>query len=214
MLPALRILIVSDNLLARAGLAALLADRGDCLIVGQTTSGDLLIADTELYQPDIVLLDLGWNVTHNQRTLDLLATVELPVLALASDEQDSAVLLRHLQPFSAYGLLLNQTEPDLLVHSLQLVSAGLVVLDPVFAATLPFPAATGSPENLQEDLTTREIEVLQLLAQGMTNKGIAHQLGITDHTVKFHVNAIMTKLDAQSRTDAVVRATRAGLLLL
>ena len=59
-----------------------------------------------------------------------------------------------------------------------------------------------------EDLTPREDEVLQLLAQGMTNKAIAHQLGITDHTVKFHVNAIMTKLNAQSRTDAVIRATR------
>ncbi|MBI1880571.1 MAG: response regulator transcription factor, partial [Chloroflexi bacterium] len=63
-------------------------------------------------------------------------------------------------------------------------------------------------------LTPRELEVLQLLAEGLPNKAIARRLDISDHTVKFHVNAILSKLSAQSRTDAVVRATRLGLILL
>jgi DNA-binding NarL/FixJ family response regulator len=65
-----------------------------------------------------------------------------------------------------------------------------------------------------EELTPRETEVLQLLADGLTNKAIAQRLGISDHTVKFHVNAVLGKLGAQSRTEAVVRATRLGLLHL
>lgn len=211
--PAVRLLIVADNLLARAGLTALLGDRGDCLVVGQTASGDTLLADAELYQPDMVLLDSGWNLTHTQRTLEMLTRADLPVMLLASDELDIPTLLRSLNTFPAYGLLLNQTEPDLLVQALQMVNAGMIVLDPAFATALAVPAAP-LPDAPLEELTAREIDVLQLLAQGMTNKAIAHHLGITDHTVKFHVNAIMTKLDAQSRTDAVVRATRAGLLLL
>lgn len=213
MLPAVRVLIVSDNLLARAGLAALLADRPECLIVGQTSSGDSLLIDLELYQPDLALIDMGWNLAQNQRTLELLARADLPALALVSEDHDTATLLRGLNVLASYGLLLNQTDPDLLVQALQMISAGLIVLDPAFSAVLALPPLP-VPDHPQEELTTREIEVLRLLAQGMTNKAIAHHLGITDHTVKFHVNAIMGKLDAQSRTDAVVRATRSGLLLL
>jgi DNA-binding NarL/FixJ family response regulator len=75
--------------------------------------------------------------------------------------------------------------------------------------------ATPLPEPLLvEELTPRELEVLRLLAEGLSNKAIAQQLDISDHTVKFHVNAIMSKLGAQSRTAAVVQATRLGLIVL
>jgi DNA-binding NarL/FixJ family response regulator len=81
---------------------------------------------------------------------------------------------------------------------------------------LPLLRPDSSPDlpPLPEPLTPREQEVLQLLAEGLPNKAIARQLEISDHTVKFHVNAIMGKLGAQSRTEAVVRATRLGLVLL
>ena len=86
------------------------------------------------------------------------------------------------------------------------------VFDPALALS---PAPAHDPAlALAEDLTPRETEVLQLLADGLTNKAIAQRLGISDHTVKFHVNAILGKLGAQSRTEAVVRATQHGLLLL
>jgi DNA-binding NarL/FixJ family response regulator len=79
-------------------------------------------------------------------------------------------------------------------------------------ALLPPAPVDSAPKD--QVLTSREQEVLKLLAEGLPNKGIADRLRISDHTVKFHVNAIMSKLGAQSRTDAVVRATRQGLLLL
>jgi DNA-binding NarL/FixJ family response regulator len=88
----------------------------------------------------------------------------------------------------------------------------LVVFDPSLALE-PSPARDPSL-TLVEDLTPRETEVLQLLADGLTNKAIAQRLGISDHTVKFHVNSVLGKLGAQSRTEAVVRASRLGLLLL
>jgi DNA-binding CsgD family transcriptional regulator len=71
-----------------------------------------------------------------------------------------------------------------------------------------------APDLLAEPLTAREHEVVQLLAQGLSNKAVGERLGISEHTAKFHVNAILTKLDAQTRTDAVVRAARLGLILL
>ena len=78
----------------------------------------------------------------------------------------------------------------------------------------PGPSPARDPADLVEELTPRETEVLQLLADGLTNKAIAQRLGISDHTVKFHVNAVLGKLGAQSRTEAVVRASRLGLLQL
>ena len=76
------------------------------------------------------------------------------------------------------------------------------------------PASELAADTLFDDLTPREKEVLQLVAEGLTNKAIAQQLAISEHTVKFHVNAIMGKMNAQSRTEAVVRATRLGLISL
>jgi len=90
---------------------------------------------------------------------------------------------------------------------------GLVVLDPSLVNPV-LEARDPSSASLVEELTPRELEVLGLLAEGLPNKAIARRLGISDHTVKFHVNAVLGKLGAQSRTEAVVRATRLGLILL
>jgi DNA-binding NarL/FixJ family response regulator len=100
-----------------------------------------------------------------------------------------------------------------MVAALTAVSEGLTVLDPSVAGVLS-PAEELPPTALAEELTPRELEVLQLLAEGLSNKAIGYRLEISEHTVKFHVTAIMSKLGAQSRTDAVVRATRLGLIVL
>jgi two-component system nitrate/nitrite response regulator NarL len=90
------------------------------------------------------------------------------------------------------------------------------VLDESFAAALlgDLRDAPATAADLPESLTPREAEVLQLLTQGLPNKGIAQRLGISDHTVKFHVNAILGKLGVQSRGEAIVRAVRLGLVAL
>ena len=93
------------------------------------------------------------------------------------------------------------------------VAQGLLVLDPRLPVLEP-PARDQSQPHVMGELTPREQEVLRLVAEGLPNKSIADHLGISLHTVKFHVNAIMSKLGAQSRTEAVTRATRLGLLPL
>lgn len=211
MIDAIRVLIVADNLLARAGLAALLDSQDSCLVAGQTTTSSLA-ENIHIYHADVLLVDLGWQTADSLESLSQIVDRDLPVVALIADENDAANALNILNSFDLYGLLLNENDADLLMMALQTVSRGLLVIDPALSASLMNPMLNSEP--LEETLTARENEVLQLLAQGLTNKGIAHQLGITDHTVKFHVNAIMSKLGAQSRTEAVVRATRAGLIIL
>ena len=101
-----------------------------------------------------------------------------------------------------------------LVAAVQAVSRGLIVIDPQIAgiAGLRWNGAPAPIDPVDDLLTPREMEVLRLVANGLPNKTIAHQLEISEHTVKFHVGSILTKLDAASRTEAVTIATRRGLL--
>jgi DNA-binding NarL/FixJ family response regulator len=216
------VLIVADDPLARAGLATLLADQAGLRVVGRVAASGDLLAEVDVYHPEIILFDLGWEPglifpaprsTPEPRTsLESLAELResgLPVVALLPDE----TYIAETWTAGARGLLLRQTDTEKLVAALLAVSQGLVTLDPSLTATVLPPRDLPSSV-LAEPLTPRELEVLQLLAEGLPNKVIAHQLDISDHTVKFHVNAILSKLGAQSRTEAVVRATRLGLILL
>lgn len=212
----MRVLVAADNVLARAGLSSLLAGGEDLTIVGQISGGETLSADIELYRPELLVYDLGWNPAGIFEWLAGLR--QMPVLALLPDHEWVVESVRALRETgSPYGVLLRDTHPDRLLAALYAVAGGLLVIDPALAGAL-FPPITALPlpsdDDQPEALTPRELEVLQLLAQGMANKGIAAQLSISEHTVKFHVNAVMTKLNAQSRTEAVVRATRLGWVIL
>lgn len=211
----LRILIVADDPLARAGLATLVRDQPGYAIAGLAASQADLRADVTAGQPDVLLWDLGWNPGSNLERLNELAEDLPPVLALVPtgtrDDGPAAEAWRA----GARGLVPRAVEAVTLLAALQALGRGLVVLDSALAADLLLsaqPEAAG--ERPVEALTPREIEVLQLLAEGLPNKAIAQRLGVSDHTVKFHVNAILGKLGAQSRTEAVVRATRLGFILL
>ena len=208
----LRVLVVANDPLARAGLAALLAQT-DCEVVGQVAGDSSLPRNSGSFQPSAALWDLGWDpAAHLDATVELVADLieaGLPVVVLLPDAAHAA----DLWTAGASGLLSRNADAESLVTALQATVAGLRVLDPSVAAGL-MPARDLAHGFTAEELTPREAEVLQLLADGLTNKAIAQQLGISGHTVKFHVNAILGKLGVQSRTEAVVQATRLGLLVL
>lgn len=208
-----RVLVVADDLLARRGLAALLSEVASVNVVGLSAGGDNLTADVEIYDPDVILYDLGWDPATTALSDADNLDQDVPVLALIPDDEQAREVNGLLMTTGAYGLLLRDSDPDLLASAIDSVVAGLIVIDPVVAGVI-IPAVTTAEVSPVESLTPRETEVLQLLARGLTNKAIARRLEITEHTVKFHVNAIMGKLAAQSRTDAVVRATRLGLIIL
>ena len=205
----LRVLVMAGDSLARAGLAALLAGQPGWAVAGQI-AGDSDISDAlDTYRPDAVVWDLGWDPAP---ALELLADLEedrAPVVVLLPDQTHAA----EARAAGARGLLLRDVEVASLVAALAAVVHGLTVQDQSMSSQglpgrereLPAPAV---------DLTPRELEVLQHLAEGLPNKAIAGRLNISEHTVKFHVNSIMGKLGAQSRTEAVTLGTRLGLILL
>lgn len=214
-----RVLIVAGDPLARAGLAAFLQDRADLAVIGQV-DGVELPASLDVYRPDVLLWDLGWDTSAGARveTKGMLAQivdlVEIgpPIAALLSDQTAAT----DAWTAGARGLLPRDVSADRLAAALAALSLGLAVIDPLFSIALSPTPSHPAPETAEpiEALTPREVEVLHLMAEGLPNKAIAQELGISEHTVKFHANALMAKLGAQSRTDAVVRATRLGWIIL
>ncbi len=202
----LNVLIVAENPLARMGLAALLNGQPGIAICGQTAGGRDLADEIDLYRPNVLIWDWGWE-TQPDRLRDV--RDELPVLALLNNGAQAG----DAWSAGARGMLIHDTDSESLAAAVTALDQGLVVVDPALATAL-FPNNSASSNAPVEALTPREMEVLQLLAEGLPNKIIAARLNVTDHTVKFHVNAIMSKLNVQSRTEAVVHATRLGLIIL
>lgn len=216
MLPDLQIAILADDPLARVGLSALLEDQG-LHISAQLAPSPLLSEELDANPVQALVWDVGMN--PDEHTITSLSECPIPVLALVIDATSAQESANALAASSHYGIIQRHSPPARLAAALEALAQGLVILDPAFIDVLrPHSqvalSADEVPLHLSDELTPREREVLALLAQGLANKTIARTLGITDHTVKYHVNAIMSKLGAQSRTDAVVRATRAGWVTL
>ncbi|RKH52075.1 response regulator transcription factor [Corallococcus llansteffanensis] len=204
----LRLALVSEDPLARGALARALSDQGEgWTVVAAGTQVELEAARGA--PPDVVLWDTGLRLTEGAAP-DLGA----PVLALVADEAAGELALGE----GARGLLFRDVAPGMLVAALHAVARGLTVFEPGLSHVRAAPrntAPSGLPGATGPDtLTPREREVLGLLAEGLSNKAIADRLAISDHTAKFHVNAVLAKLGVQRRTEAVVRAARLGLVTL
>ncbi len=207
-MPPVRILIISDDPLARAGLATLLANQSALTIAAQIASGAEIAQTVDVYAPDAILWDCGWDAASTREKISAL-DVRAPILALVQDDESA----REVWGENVRGVLRRDASAEQVAAGLQAIANGLTALDPSFIPILSRARSTDSAEPI-EQLTPREVQVLQLLARGLANKAIAQELHISEHTVKFHVNSILAKLGAASRTDAVVRATRLGLITL
>ncbi|MEM7127401.1 MAG: response regulator transcription factor [Chloroflexota bacterium] len=214
----LRILIIADDHFARSGLTSILDNETDFSIVASQESNDNLAQALSAYRPDVLLWDLGWELSDSLEKLEnyvegLTQEEHLgdlpPVLALVAEPEEGVAT----RDAGAKGVLLRNASPRKLIRALHAVATDLLIFDPEFESHL-FTTGSMPATPLLEPLTSRELEILQLIAQGLTNKAIAHELHISDHTVKFHTTAIFGKLGVSSRTEAVVRATQFGLIIL
>jgi DNA-binding NarL/FixJ family response regulator len=204
-----RLLLVGDDPLARGGLGALLGGEPDLTLVGEASAEESLRDAVAATEPDAVLWDLG-PTSASAGSLERAAELgDCPFVALVGDPD----LARDALAAGASGVLPRNAPPSRLAAALTAAASRLVVLDGSLAESLLRPRPPARAE-LVEELTPREQEVLELLAQGLTNKAIAERLGVSDHTAKFHVNSILGKLGAGTRTEALVLAARLGLIAL
>jgi NarL family two-component system response regulator YdfI len=157
---------------------------------------------------DVLLIETDDLSEHDWRAL---AGLPIPVLLLM-DAPNSALVTPALRA-GIRGAIPSDATPQEIESAVHAVSAGLVVTTPTFLVEL-WPETQNFAEELAEPLSSRELEVLDLVAEGLSNKLIAHRLNISEHTVKTHVASIFAKLGASSRTEAVSQAIRRGLVML
>jgi DNA-binding NarL/FixJ family response regulator len=201
----IRILSVEDHPVFREGLATIIGSQLDMLLVTQASNAVEAVAEFRRHRPDITLMDLRLPGTNGT---DALITIrgEFPqarIIMLTTSDSDGEIQRAMRAGASAY--ILKSMPKDELLNVVRAVHSGRRHIPPEVAARLA--------EHLgEEDLTTRELEVLRLIRDGYRNKQIADQLSIAETTVNFHIKNLVEKLQANDRTHAVTIALRRGLL--
>ncbi|HET8846256.1 MAG TPA: LuxR C-terminal-related transcriptional regulator [Ktedonobacteraceae bacterium] len=214
--PRLKILIVDGQAVSRAGLRRLLESYVDLEVVGEAGDSVQAISETAELLPQVVLINAQ---LPDGQALEILRQVrqlnpEIHVLLLSSEENEDQ--LYEALRAGVNGYVLTNIAPDELAQAVRIVAHGEVLVQPQLAARLL--ARAGEQErnkngtSLQESLTAREQEVLQLLARGLRNKEIAARLFVSERTVNFHLANIYAKLQVSGRTEALSRALEQGLL--
>lgn len=208
---AIRILVVDDHSVVRQGLRMFLGLDAELEVVGEAADGAQAVEMVRQLRPNVVLMDLLMPVMDGITATTAIRREfpETEVLALTSVLEDASVV--GAVGAGAIGYLLKDTDADALCRSIKAAAAGQVQLTPKAAARLMQALRTN---DIPEELTEREKDVLRLIAQGQSNKQIGQQLFIAEKTVRTHVSNILGKLGVQSRTQATLYAIRTGLVSL
>ncbi|MGJ9425878.1 response regulator [Nesterenkonia halotolerans] len=216
--PSIRVLIVDDQSMIRAGFAALLDAQEDISVTGTASDGDGIVDVVHSTTPDVVLMDIRMpKVNGLEATRQILAMSGTPprILMLTTFDADEYVFdaLRA----GASGFLLKDATPEELVQAVRVVASGDALLSPKITRTLisdyaTRPSASPKQSGLVSELTEREREVMTAVARGRSNTEIAAELYLAEQTVKTHVSRILTKLALRDRTQMVVYAYECGLV--
>ncbi len=202
-----RILIVDDHTIVRQGLAAMIENEPDMTVVGQAGNGQDAIDLYRRLQPDVTLMDLRMpHMSGVDATIAICAEfAHARIIVLTTYDGDEDIY-RGLRA-GAKGYLLKDAEPDALLNAIHIVYSGQQYIPSEVAAKLV--QRMNNPE-----LSDREREVIHLMVDGLSNHDIGMALNITESTVKFHINRILSKLGVSDRTQAVVTALKRGLAKL
>jgi DNA-binding NarL/FixJ family response regulator len=220
----MRVLLADDHALFRDGVASLLVT-WDHEVVGQVANGNEAVTAVEALHPDVVLMDVampgggGLEATRRISAMDPAPAIVMLTASEAIDDVFAAIKA------GARGYLLKNLESGELRTMLEAVARGEAAITPDIAARILAELADGAPPADRasttglaagaagpDQLTERELEVLQLVVDGRRNKEIAAELGISENTVKYHLRNILDKLHARSRAEMVARAVRGGLV--
>jgi DNA-binding NarL/FixJ family response regulator len=213
---AIRVLLADDQSLVRAGFRLVLEHHGDIEVVGEASNGHEAVHGASRLDPDVVLMDIRMpELDGIAATAEITARLPARVLVLTTYDLDEYVY-DALQA-GASGFLLKDTPPDQLADGIRAVAAGEALLAPTVTRRLIEEFARVGPPNRArppalDELTPRELEVLRLLARGMSNAEIAAHFVLGETTIKTHVAHVLQKLGVRDRVQAVVLAYESGLV--
>jgi two-component system, NarL family, response regulator YdfI len=205
---AIRIAVATTSAVRRAGLESIVRSRAEFQLAGSFGAVASLVSFARNTELDVIVID-----SDSIRDLMLEPTPDAAIVLLTevSDARSISRLLRS----GVRAILSRESNPDDVLSAIHTAYDGLALLSRPIAESLAAVYSDQSPEvedELSEEITSRETEVLRMLAEGLVNKEIAARLGISEHTVKFHISSILDKLDASTRTEAVTLGIRRGLI--
>ena len=214
-----RVLVVDDHALFRRGIVTVLANQKNISVAGEAVNGLEAIEKAAKLAPDVIVMDLNMpqcsGLEATQALQIKMPQVKILVLTVSDNEADLFSAIK----FGATGYILKNTEPEELVQAIHHIAQGGVIVSPMMAAKLlaefkgsGTDAMAKKTAEEEANLSPREDEVLQLVAQGATNKEIADSLFISENTVKTHLRNIMDKLHLVNRSQAAAYAVKRGLV--
>jgi two-component system NarL family response regulator len=209
----IRVLLADDHSLFRAGISSVLSNREDIKVIGEATDGLEAIEKAKKLLPDVILLDLNMPNCSGPEAIQVLQS-ELPninilILTISDKETDLMAAIKA----GAKGYILKDAELDELIRSIHHIARGGVIVSPSMAAKLlnEFKKIDAVKNSADSALSEREGEVLNLVAKGASNKEIAAELFISEHTVKTHLHNIMRKLRVSNRSQVAAYAIQATI---
>jgi DNA-binding NarL/FixJ family response regulator len=214
---SIKVLIADDHVFYREGVRAFLSSSPEINVVGEAGNGDEAIAKADELQPDVILMDLkmpGMNGIESTRHIHE-TNPKIGVLVLTMFDDDDSVFAA--MRAGARGYLLKDADKDEVVRAIVAVERGEAIFSPAIAQRMiqyfsaPAASSKKSPSSEFAELTERELEILDLIAQGHNNMVIANKLSLSIKTVQNYVSSILTKLQVADRSQAIVRAREAGL---
>lgn len=216
--PPVRVLIVDDQAMIRAGFAALLDAQPGITVVGTAEDGLGITDVVRRTQPDVVLMDIRMpKVSGLDATRAVLAGPGEPPRVIMLTTFDAEEYVFSALRAGASGFLLKDSPPEELVHAVRVVAGGEALLSPKVTRALiadyaARPAGPPRADHTLSPLTERELDVVRLVAQGRTNSEIAQELYLAEQTVKTHMSRILSKLGLRDRTQVVITAYESGLV--
>ena len=201
----IRILLVDDHPVVRAGLASMLSTIPGLTVCGAASTGEEALQFIDLEQPDVLLLDLRMPGMTGIELLRALRSTPFPPKALVLTSYESDEEIYRAIEAGAQGYLLKSTPQAEIVTAIQAVHSGRHHIPPRIAARL-------AERMVRSALTQRELEILEMVVRGLTNKQIGHALRISENTARNHINSIIRKLDVSGRTEAATAAIQQGLV--
>lgn len=208
----IRVILADDHAVVRSGIRQFLENTGDIVVVAEAENGEHALELIKQHQPDVAVLDIqmpqksGVEVTKQLRS----EINNIGILVLTAYDDDPFV--RAILQAGANGYILKTALPEEIIKAVRDVFDGKSVIDSAIAQRLFTRSGSQQNQEIFEELTERELEVLRFVAKGDTNKAIGFQLDISDRTVQGHLAHIFTKLHASSRTEAVMKAVSLGWL--
>jgi DNA-binding NarL/FixJ family response regulator len=208
----IRVLLADDHIVVRAGIRQFLEQNADIKVVAEASNGQEACTLLEQLKPDVAVLDIQMPLMSGIEVTRWIRAKRLSIGILVLTAYDDEPYLQAVLQAGSNGYVLKSAEPQVIVQAVRDVFIGKSVLDATLTQKLVAKLAGKSESDLIEPLTDRELQILTLTAKGFTNKAIGVQLSISDRTVQNHLANIFQKLNAESRTEAVMRAVSLGLI--